>query len=32
METNFKMGLENYAARMLTGFVWLRIVASKELF
>jgi len=31
MGTNFKMGLENYAGRALTGLIWLRIVASKEL-
>jgi hypothetical protein len=32
MGTNFKMGLENYAARALTGFIWLRTVKSNELF
>jgi hypothetical protein len=31
MGTNFKMGLENYARSVLTGLMWLRIVASKEL-
>jgi hypothetical protein len=31
MGTNFEIGLENYAGRVLTGLIWLRIVASNEL-